>query len=178
MLGIFMITALSGCGAGAQVDLEQFSDLSIGEAREIQNAQLQEFIDMVPADQVVEVWGPIPEMGAMSCDTDLEGNRPFWREETGTYMLPGGADIYIGDTLDVSALLNEIADRQSGFGWTVDAQGQQSTDGPDLLLESPDGFSYFLSHIPETFDGKNALMINSFSPCILPPSDFDVFEDY
>ena len=125
---------VAGCAGDRGAESDDFPDLSLSEAREIQNSQLQEFIDLVPGDQVTEVWGPIPEMSAMSCDTDLGGHVPYGREETGSYSLPGGGDVYVRETMDVLEWFDEIAARQKALGWDVEKNTDFRTTLPARLL--------------------------------------------
>jgi len=146
------VLAITGCAIGGDAPSEEFPRFTPGEVREIQNTQLQEFIDSVPVDQVTGMRGPLPAMSPWSCDTDLGGNRSYWKEDTGTYQLPGGAQVYVTDTFDVPRLLEEIAERQEAEGWSVKFLDDY---GIAWHLEAPDGYSYYVSHIPVNIDGKN-----------------------
>lgn len=117
-----------------------------------------------------EVWGPIPEMAAMSCDTDLGGNMSFWKEETGSYQLPGGVDIYMQDAMDVPAWIDEVASRQEFLGWEVREENQYRET---RVLYSPDGFIYTLTYFSRNDSRDQSVDINSFSPCFIPSSDFN-----
>ncbi|WP_231291506.1 hypothetical protein, partial [Leucobacter chromiiresistens] len=114
----------------------------------------------------------------MSCDTDLGGRKPYFKEETGTRMLTGGMDLYLSDSADVPAILEQFAASKSGLDWKVAAADGTNEAQADLVLESPDGFSYYVSFLPNTLDGKNDLSFTSFGPCVIPPKDFSPHDAY
>jgi len=178
VLGVLLLSlalTVTGCASGGDDLSKGFPDLTLEEAREIQNAQLQEFIDLVPADQVTEVWGPIPEMAAMSCDTDLGGYRPFWKERTGSYQLPGGSKVYVQDTMDVLAWFDEVASRQQALEWD---SRREDKYWEELWLYAPNGFDYVLTYFPRQESRGAFVRIDSFSPCFIPPSDLSLHERY
>ena len=146
--------------------------------RTIQNEQLEEFAALIPAEQIVDRWGPIEATSGKSCDTDLGGRTPYFREVTGTRMLTGGIDLYLSDSADVAVILDQIAVSKSGLEWDVAAADGTNEAQADLVLESPDGFSYYVRFYPKTVDGKNNLTINSFGPCVIPPKDFNPHGEY
>jgi len=166
---------LFGCAGGGNNSSEEFPHLTPEEVREIQNTQLQEFIDLVPVDQVTGIRGPLPAMAAWSCDTDLGGYRPFWREETGTYQLPGGSEVHVQDEMDVLAWFDEIATRQQALGWAV---REDDVYREALWLYPSDGFVYVLTYFPEDDSGGASITIDSFSPCFIPPSELNLHEHY
>lgn len=173
LLMLFLV--VSGCAGSDSVDQEEFPHFTPEEARRIQNFQLQEFIDLVPADQVTDVRGPLPEMSPWSCDTDLGGYRPFWRQETGTYQLPGGSEVYVQDTMDVLAWFEGIASRQQALGWELKKESEYREK---LWLYAPDGFDYVLTYFPRQDSHQPSIAIDSFSPCFIPPSDLNLHERY
>ncbi|SDQ13410.1 hypothetical protein [Leucobacter chromiiresistens] len=167
----------SGC-AVQKPDPEPISPLTFPEVRTIQNEQLEEFAALIPAEQIVDRWGPIEATMGMSCDTDLGGRKPYFKEETGTRMLTGGMDLYLSDSADVPAILEQFAASKSGLDWKVAAADGTNEAQADLVLESPDGFSYYVSFLPNTLDGKNDLSFTSFGPCVIPPKDFSPHDAY
>ncbi|MGW9021676.1 hypothetical protein ACWGOE_09360 [Leucobacter chromiiresistens] len=167
----------SGCVV-QKPDPEPILPLTFPEVRTIQNEQLEEFAALIPAEQIVDRWGPIEATAGMSCDTDLGGRKPYFQEETGTRMLYGGIDLYLSDSADVAAILDQFAASTSGLDWKVAAADGTHEAQADLVLESPDGFSYYVRFSPNTVDGKNNLSINSFGPCVIPPKDFNPHGEY
>ena len=175
--GLFLAVSLgvTGCAGDRGVDPDDLPDLTLTEAREIQNSQLQEFIDLVPTDQVTEVWGPIPDAYGMSCDTDLGGRVPYGKERTGSYSLPGGAEVYVQETTDVLGWFDEITARQEALGWEVKKNTDYRTE---LVLHSPDGFRYSLAHLPQGDYERSSIRLGSSSPCFIPSDDFNVHKAY
>lgn len=166
---------VGGCASDQPTEPAPVPELTPEEAGRVQNSQLQELIDMVPQAQIVGLRGRLPEMSPWSCDTDLGGNRSYWKEDTGTYQLPGGAQIYVADTFDLRRVLGEIAERQAAEGWSVKFLDDF---GIAWYLEAPDGYSSHASHIPVNIDGRNEISLQSFSPCFVPVGGLDVFQSY
>ena len=167
----------SGC-ATQEPDPEPISPLTFPEVRTIQNEQLEELAALIPVEQIVDRWGPIEATSGKSCDTDLGGRKPYFQEETGTRMLTGGIDLYLSDSADVAVILDQIAASKSGLDWDVAAADGTNEAQADLVLESPDGFSYYISFIPNARSGKNNLSFTSFGPCVIPPKDFNPHGEY
>ena len=168
----------SGCAAQEPTHAEPVSPLTFPEVRTIQNEQLEDFAALIPSEQIVDRWGPIEATAGMSCDTDLGGRKPYFQEETGTRMLTGGMDLYLSDSADVPAILEQFAASKSGLDWIVAPADGTNEAQADLVLESPDGFSYYVRFYPNTVDGKNNISFTSFGPCVIPPKDFNPHGKY
>ncbi len=158
-------------------DPEPILPLTFPEVRKIQNEQLEEFAALIPAEQIGGRWGPVEATAGLSCDTDLGGRKPYFQEETGTRMLYGGIDLYLSDSADVAAILDQFAASTCGLDWTVAAADGTNEAQADLVLESPDGFSYYIRFSPNTRI-QNQLSIRSFGPCVIPPKDFNPHGEY
>ena len=178
-LAVLACTGLvaSGC-ATQEPDPEPISPLTFPEVRTIQNEQLEEFAALIPAEQIVDRWGPIEATAGMSCDTDLGGRTPYFQEVTGTRMLTGGIYLYLSDSADVAAILDWIAASKSGLDWGIAAADGTNEAQADLVLESPDGFSYYVNFNSNTLRGANQLSIRSYGPCVIPPKDFNPHGEY
>ncbi|KTR86026.1 hypothetical protein NS354_06680 [Leucobacter chromiiresistens] len=167
----------SGCAAQEPTHAEPISPLTFPEVRKIQNEQLEEFAALIPAEQIVDRWGPIEATMGMSCDTDLGGRTPYFQEATGTRMLTGGIYLYLTDSADAAAILDQFAASKSGLDWGVAAADGTNEAQADLVLESPDGFSYYIRFSPNTRI-QNQLSIRSYGPCVIPPKDFNPHGKY
>ncbi|MGW9021677.1 hypothetical protein ACWGOE_09365 [Leucobacter chromiiresistens] len=166
-----------GCAVQKPTNPEPISPLTFPEVRRIQNEQLKDFAALIPAEKIVERRGPIEATAGMSCDTDLGGRTPYFQEPTGTRMLTGGIYLYLSDSADVAAILDQFAASTSGLDWGVAAANGTNEAQADLVLESPDGFSYYVRFSPNTRI-QNQLSIRSYGPCVIPPEGFNPHGKY
>ncbi len=174
---VFSALTAPGCAVQQKSDPEPISSLTFPEVRKIQNEQLEDFAALVPAEKIVERRGPIEATAGMSCDTDLGGRTPYLQEATGTRMLTGGIYLYLTDSADAAAILDQFAASKSGLDWGVAAADGTNEAQADLVLESPDGFSYYIRFSPNTRI-QNQLSIRSYGPCVVPPKDFNPHGKY
>ncbi|WP_141887314.1 hypothetical protein [Leucobacter komagatae] len=168
--------AVSGCAPGQKNVLPK---ISLAEARETQDAELERFRELVPYRIIEKDYGITPPRRAMSCDSILD-MQPI-TPDSGVQLFGRWRAMTSGDE-DLEPLLEKIrAEYEAKPGWTVvdTRKASEKNTFIGVTVTSPEGYLYYFDIDTEpNRENQKTISVASSSPCVEVPEDFDIDAEY
>ena len=175
-----VMLSVSGCVPGLfSQEKNVLPKISLAEARETQDAELERFRELVPYRIIEKDYGIMPPSSLMSCNSILD-MQPI-TPDSGVQLLGRWRAMTSGDE-DLEPLLEKIrAAYEAKPGWTVvdTRKASEKNTFTGVTVTSPEGYVYYFDISTEpNSENQKTISVMSSSPCVETPEEYDLDGKY